>query len=122
METLDKFKETKEDIVMAPKDEILAAVIVGIKKGTMREYLIEAEKEDLIKKFNDGVDDVYIFIDFETNYKGIIIKGHDKFKHYSPPMDNSNYGKFLMKYKNVGVGGEIKAHFRSEGFPKIVLE
>lgn len=122
METLEKFNETKEDVVASPKDEILDAVIVSIKKGTLREHFEEIDRKDIIAKFDSGLDDNYIFIDYETKYNELNIKGSDRFRHYSPPMENSNYGKFLMKYSNVGVGGKIKVIFDGKGFSKIKLE
>ncbi len=122
METLDKFKETKEDIVETPKDIVLEGVIVGIKKGTLQEHFDEIERPDIAAKFTKGLDDTYIFVEYETAHNGLNIKGSDRFKHYSPPMDNSNYGKFLMKYSNVGIGGKIKIMFNGEGFSKVILD
>lgn len=122
METLDKFTETKEDIVKSPKDEILEGVITSIKKGTLREHFEEIERPDIAAKFKDGLDDLYIFVQYETAFNGLNLKGSDRFRHYSPPQDNSNYGKFLMKYSDVGVGGKIKIIFDGNGFSKIKLD
>ena len=110
-------KMNADCVTKSPKSETLNGVIVKIEKGLLEEFL-----DDSVKSKFDNLDQPTLKIYFEYKFDGVTIIASDRIPYYENPMENSNLGKFIDRYKELKVPQEIKISFDNKGFGKIKLE
>ena len=112
--TNEEFEINASNVIPAPRDTILDAHVIGLKKTTWREHLQDEEK---IRKFKNP-DEQIVSITWRTENG---FEGSEQVPFYEKPSDNTKLGKILKKYGDLRKGTRLKILFDSNGYPSVHL-